>query len=145
LAEKSVAELLRLRREAHSLVSFAGMRQLWDTSLTFTLQLERFSGRKAYGLRSTLLAQAKSFVERKHEANMSALVAALDSERWIQCNVSLYSFKVVMVSIFWPSFCFTLMFCDQRFRPKDKQHLTACVQVEQHLHLETQHFAIQIA
>jgi len=88
LAEKSVSELLRLRREAHSLVSFDGMRQLWDTSLTFTLQLERFSGKKAYGLRSTLLAQAKSFVERKHEANMSSLVAALDSERWVQCNVS---------------------------------------------------------
>jgi vacuolar protein sorting-associated protein 54 len=88
LAEKSVSELLRLRREAHSLVSFDGMRQLWDTSLTFTLQLERFSGRKAYGLRSTLLAQAKSFVERKHEANMSTLAAAMDSERWVQCNVS---------------------------------------------------------
>jgi hypothetical protein len=88
LAEKSVSELLRLRREAHSLVSFDGMRQLWDTSLTITLQLERFSGRKAYGLRSTLLAQAKSFVERKHEANMSTLAAAMDSERWVQCNVS---------------------------------------------------------
>jgi vacuolar protein sorting-associated protein 54 len=88
LAEKSVSELLRLRREAHSLVSFDGMRQLWDTSLTFTLQLERFSGRKAYGLRSTLLAQAKSFVERKHEANMSTLAAAMDGERWVQCNVS---------------------------------------------------------
>ena len=89
LSEKSVSELLRLRKEAHSLVSFNGMRHLWDTSLTFTYQLEKFSGRKAYGLRSTLLAQAKSFVERKHESNMSALVAALDSERWVQCNVSL--------------------------------------------------------
>lgn len=89
LSEKSVSELLRLRKEAHSLVSFDGMRHLWDTSLTFTYQLEKFSGRKAYGLRSTLLAQAKSFVERKHESNMSALVAALDSERWVQCNVSL--------------------------------------------------------
>lgn len=88
LSEKTVSELLRLRREAHSLVSFDGMRQLWDTSLTFTLQLERFSGRKAYGLRSTLLAQAKSFIERKHESNMSSLVAALDCERWVQCNVS---------------------------------------------------------
>lgn len=88
LSEKSVSELLRLRREAHSLMSFDGMRTLWDTSLTFTHQLEKFSGRKAYGLHSTLLAHAKSFVERKHESNMSALVAALDSERWVQCNVS---------------------------------------------------------
>lgn len=91
LSEKSVSELLRLRREAHSLVSFDGMRQLWDTSLAFTHQLEKCSGRKAYGLRSTLLAQAKSFVERKHEANMSAMVAALDSERWVQCNVRMFA------------------------------------------------------
>ena len=98
LSEKSVSELLRLRREAHSLVSFDGMRHLWDTSLTFTHQLEKFSGRKAYGLRSTLLAQAKSFIERKHEANMSALVAALDSERWVQCNVrGPHSFKCTML------------------------------------------------
>lgn len=88
LSEKSVSELLRLRREAHSLVTFDGMRQLWDTSLAFTHQLERFSGRKAYGLRSTLLAQAKGFVERRHESNVTALVAALDGERWVQCNVS---------------------------------------------------------
>jgi vacuolar protein sorting-associated protein 54 len=50
--------------------------------------LERISGQKAYVLRSTLLAQAKAFVERKHEANMSSLAAALDTERWMQCDVS---------------------------------------------------------
>ena len=109
LSEKSVSELLRLRREAHSLVSFDGMRHLWDTSLTFTHQLEKFSGRKAYGLRSTLLAQAKSFVERKHEANMSALVAALDSERWVQCNVSLpgYDLKQLKLYILLTQFCYS--------------------------------------
>ncbi|KAL7547505.1 hypothetical protein ACHAWF_010793 [Thalassiosira exigua] len=88
LSEKSASELLRLRREAHSLVTFEGMRRLWDTSLAFAHRLERLSGRKAYGLRSALLAQAKGFVERRHEANVTALVAALDGERWVQCNVS---------------------------------------------------------
>jgi len=88
LSAKSVSEVLRLRKEAHSLVNLEEMKRLWDACLSFTLQVEKASGNKAYGLRSTLLAQAKAFVERKHESNMSALVAALDSERWSQCDVS---------------------------------------------------------
>jgi len=88
LSSKSLSELLRLRKEAHSLVTLEEMKGLWDMCIAFTLQLEKLSDFKATGLRSTLLAQAKAFIERQHESNMSALVAALDSERWIQCDVS---------------------------------------------------------
>ena len=88
LSSKSIAELLRLRKEAHSLVNLSEMKRLWDVNMRFTLELEELSSYKATGLRSTLLAQAKAFVERQHESNMSSLVAALDSERWTQCDVS---------------------------------------------------------
>jgi len=88
LSHKSISELLRIRKDAHSLITFEDMRRLWDSCLAFTLQVEKVSAQKAYGLRSTLLAQAKAFVERKHEANMASLVAALDGERWNQCDVS---------------------------------------------------------
>ena len=88
LSSKSISELLRLRKEAHSLVSLEEMRRLWDVCINFTLELENESDYKATALRSTLLAQAKAFVERQHESNMSSLVAALDSERWTQCDVS---------------------------------------------------------
>lgn len=88
LAHKSIAELLRIKKDAHSLIGLEQMQRLWDACLTFTVQLENLSGTKAYGLRSTLLAQAKAFVERKHENNMTALVAALDCEKWTQCDVS---------------------------------------------------------
>lgn len=88
LSHKSISEILRLRKDAHSLISFEDIRRLWDSCLKYTLQVEKVSGQKAYGLRSTLLAQAKAFVERKHESNMSSLVAALDGERWNQCDVS---------------------------------------------------------
>ena len=87
LSSKSVSELLRLRKEAHSLVTLDEMKSIWDACLQFTITVEKLSGRSST-LRSTLLAQAKAFVERKHESNMSALVAALDSERWTQCEVS---------------------------------------------------------
>ena len=93
LSHKSISEILRLRKYAHSLITFQDMRRLWDSCLAFTLQVEKVSGQKAYGLRSTLHAQAKAFVELKHEANMSSLVAALDGERWNQCDVSLTIFS----------------------------------------------------
>ena len=88
LSSKSVSELLRLRREAHSLITLEEMKRIWDKCLSFTSELEERTGHKASALRSTLLAQAKAFLERKHESNMSALAAALDSERWTQCDVS---------------------------------------------------------
>ena len=98
LSHKSISEILRLRKDAHSLITFEDMRRLWDSCLAFTLQVEKVSGQKAYGLRSTLLSQAKAFVERKHEANMSSLVAALDGERWNQCDVSL-NFELRLLDI----------------------------------------------
>jgi vacuolar protein sorting-associated protein 54 len=88
LSSKSISELLRIRKDAHSLVTLDEMKKIWDTCVAFTQQIETLSGHKAVALRSTLMAQAKAFVERKHESNMSALVAALDSERWTQCEVS---------------------------------------------------------
>jgi vacuolar protein sorting-associated protein 54 len=89
LAAKSIAELLRLRKEAHSLISLDEMKQLWDTCFQFTRAMESYgnTNNKAVGLRSTLVGQAKAFMDRTHESNMSALVAALDSERWTQCEV----------------------------------------------------------
>jgi vacuolar protein sorting-associated protein 54 len=99
LSHRSISELLRLRKDTHSLIAFDEMRRLWDSCLTFTVQVERISGQKAYVLRSTLLAQAKAFVERKHEANMSNLAAALDAERWIQCDVSFDTFMVIDIFV----------------------------------------------
>jgi vacuolar protein sorting-associated protein 54 len=117
LSHKSISEILRLRKDAHSLISFEDMRRLWDSCLTFTLQVEKVSGQKAYGLRSTLLAQAKAFVERKHESNMSSLVAALEGERWSQCDVSIL---YILSCAFFDIKFLTVPTFDLRFPPKDK-------------------------
>ena len=93
LATKSIAELLRLRKESHSLITLAEMKQLWDTCTKFSTTMERYNNdARAVNLRSTLVGQAKSFMDRTHESNMSALVAALDSERWGVCEVSFFCF-----------------------------------------------------
>jgi len=89
LAHRSISELLRIRKDAHSLLNLGEVKQLWDACLAFTLELEAHAqGVRAWGLRSTLLGQAKGFVERNHENHMSNLVATLDSEKWTQCNVT---------------------------------------------------------
>jgi vacuolar protein sorting-associated protein 54 len=98
LATKSIAELLRLRKESHSLITLTEMKQLWDTCIQFTTTMEGYSNNsRAVNLRSTLVGQAKAFLDRTHESNMSALVAALDSERWSQCEVSLFSFYFLII------------------------------------------------
>jgi len=89
LCSKSIAELLRLRKEAHSLISLEEMKRIWDVCQAFCVSIESQCHCKASTLASTLLAQAKAFCERQHESNMSALVAALDSERWVQCQFGL--------------------------------------------------------
>lgn len=48
--------------------------------------MERLSGCTGYKLRSTLLSQAKAFVEARHEANKTALVKRLDAEKWVQVS-----------------------------------------------------------
>jgi len=89
LMSKSISELLRIRKDAHALITLDEMKTIWDSCMGFVSELERLSGSgHTSALRSTLLAPAKAFVERKHEGNMSALAAALDSERWVQCEVS---------------------------------------------------------
>mmetsp|Transcript_28627 Transcript_28627/g.80727 ORF Transcript_28627/g.80727 Transcript_28627/m.80727 type:complete len:1220 (+) Transcript_28627:235-3894(+) len=87
-ASEDIAKILRLRKEAHSLISLDDMRQLWDRCLQFVGKIEKLSSTRAVSLRSTLIGQAKAFLERTHVAKMSALAAALDSERWTQCEVS---------------------------------------------------------
>ena len=73
LAHRSISELLRIRKDAHSLLGHAEMKQMWDSCLAFTLELETHSiGIKAWGLRSTLLSQAKAFVEVSERASEAA-------------------------------------------------------------------------
>jgi vacuolar protein sorting-associated protein 54 len=109
LTSKSISELLRVRKEAHSLLTLDEMKQVWGRCTAFCEQVETIlhnssSSSSSHGttaappssssssvfanLRSTLLAQSKAFLERRHETNMAGLAAALDSERWVQCEVS---------------------------------------------------------
>ena len=72
----------------HVQLSLRDLKNLWDSTLEFLQAVEGMSGTTGYGLRSCLLQQAKAFLEHKHEAQLAALVATLDSEKWAHAHVS---------------------------------------------------------
>jgi vacuolar protein sorting-associated protein 54 len=88
LSSKSVSEILRLRKETHAALTLEEVKRIHDACSAFASQVETIGKIKAITLRSSLQAQTKAFVERRHERNMSALAVALDSERWGQCEVT---------------------------------------------------------
>lgn len=59
--------------------------------------VERLSGCNGYKLRSTLLSQAKVFVEARHEANKQTLVKRLDAEKWAQVGREVHRVAAVAV------------------------------------------------
>jgi hypothetical protein len=88
LAQKTVSALLMNRKEVHTKLKVGELKELQSCSFEFLTSVEKVSGRSCYGLRSTLLAQAKAFLEQRQEQNLTNLAAALDSEKWTQAEVS---------------------------------------------------------
>lgn len=88
LAQRSIAQLINLRKDANAKLVPEKMKFLWEISLNFVLNLEQVSGTTAYIMRQCLLAQTKSFLDYLHETCKGKLVVTLDNERWVQCDVS---------------------------------------------------------
>eukprot|EP00752_Nemacystus_decipiens_P001861 g1793.t1 len=89
LMERSVSQLLSVRREHNcTKLDVDELKHLWDITVAFIQSVERLSGCNGYKLRSTLLSQAKAFVEARHEANKQTLVKRLDAEKWAQADVT---------------------------------------------------------
>ena len=93
LAQKAINQLLLLRKETNARLHIDQMKFLWEVSLHFIAGIERFEaapGEKisTVALRNGLLAQTKKFLEHTHEAYKGRLVNTLDSEKWVQCDVS---------------------------------------------------------
>jgi vacuolar protein sorting-associated protein 54 len=88
LCQRHIASLLNARKEAHVKIDLGEMKVLWDSTTHFVSAMERISGTAGFGLKSTLLTQAKLFVEHLHEEGSAQLLAALDAERWVQADVN---------------------------------------------------------
>jgi len=88
LAQRSLTQLLSLRREQTAKLPLEKMKFLWEISLAFILAIEDLTKASAYVMRQCLLSQGKLFLESLSESLKNKLVSTLDSERWVQCDVS---------------------------------------------------------
>jgi vacuolar protein sorting-associated protein 54 len=88
LTQRSISQLISLRKESNAKLAPDKMKFLWEISLNFVLQLEQISESTAYIMRQCLLSQTKSFLDYLHETCKGKLVVTLDNERWVQCDVS---------------------------------------------------------
>jgi len=88
LAQRSIAQLLTLRKDSTCKLPVDRMKFLWETSLHFVAQIEKISGSSAYTIRQALLAQTSSFLAYLHDQSKLTLTSTLDNEKWTQCDVS---------------------------------------------------------
>jgi vacuolar protein sorting-associated protein 54 len=92
LAQKSVCQLLQMRKDSTGKMTIEQMRFFWEVSLHFVASVEQLQptnvSLSTQTLRVGLLAHSKRFLEQLHEGYKGKLVNTLDSEKWVQCDVS---------------------------------------------------------
>lgn len=88
LAQKSISQLISLRRDSIIRLGLDKTKFLWEISLFFILAIEDISKATAYVLRQCLLNHAKLFLENLAETTKTKLITTLDAEKWVQCEVS---------------------------------------------------------
>jgi vacuolar protein sorting-associated protein 54 len=88
VVQKNVAQLINYRRDINAKFDPYQMKFLWEISLTFVLCLENCATSTATGFRHCLQTQTKAFLQYLHESYKNRMVATLDSERWVHCDVT---------------------------------------------------------
>jgi hypothetical protein len=82
-----IGKILQSRSNVHAQLDLKQIRQFLDHILNFIQQGEKLAGKTLYGLRGTLLAQAKAFLQHFHQSNLSQLASALENEKWVRVDV----------------------------------------------------------
>lgn len=86
-AEQRVARMLRARSEQNARIAVGDFATLFSTCIGFVGTVETIAGRQCYGLRPTVLAQAKQFLDTFHSNRLSSLALLLENEDWTQAQV----------------------------------------------------------
>jgi vacuolar protein sorting-associated protein 54 len=90
--QKSVCQLLQMRKDWTSKMTIEQMKFFWEVSLHFIASIEQLKPTNVtlstQSLRTGLFGYSKRFLDHLHESYKGKLVNTLDSEKWIQCDVS---------------------------------------------------------
>jgi hypothetical protein len=86
-AHAKIAKILQTRAQVHAELELRQLRQFLDVILNFIQEGEKLAGKTFYGLRGTLLVQAKAFLAAFHAQSLALLGASLESEKWVRVDV----------------------------------------------------------
>lgn len=81
------ARIVSLRAAVTVDLQLHELKEFFDTTLTFVTHSEQLCSKTFYGLRSSLLTQAKAFLETFHSSSMNKLASSLEKELWKRIEV----------------------------------------------------------
>ncbi|KAI9090080.1 Vps54-like protein-domain-containing protein [Phlyctochytrium arcticum] len=87
LAHVRCAKLLGVRSEQNAQLNPPQFFQLFGATWEFVVGGEALCGRMCFGLKGTLLSQAKAFINRFHEEKHKQLAHIVENEKWSQADI----------------------------------------------------------
>jgi len=88
VAHVQAARLLKVRADLHRRLPLEKFAILHESSNKFLSESETICGRQCYGLRPTVSAQARSYLETFHTNRMNTIRAILEAENWQKAEVA---------------------------------------------------------
>ena len=89
IAQKALSQLMLMRKGDTARLPLSTMKCMWEAGSHFAIQIETMSGgASAYIVRQALQTLTSTFLSAIHEQAKLRLAAALEAERWIQCDAT---------------------------------------------------------
>ncbi|TPX56657.1 hypothetical protein PhCBS80983_g04395 [Powellomyces hirtus] len=89
LAHVRCAKLIGVRSDQNAQLAPAEFFRLFGATWEFIVGGETLCGRMCFGLKGTLLSQAKAFINRFHEEKSKQIAHIVENEQWAQAEVPL--------------------------------------------------------
>ncbi|PIA15826.1 Vps54-domain-containing protein [Coemansia reversa NRRL 1564] len=87
IAHMRCAKLLNHRSEQNARLSLAGFYALYTWIWQFVAKYESLGDKTCFGLRGTLMAQARSFLSNFHSEKLRQIQILIENEQWVQAEV----------------------------------------------------------
>lgn len=95
LAHVRCAKLIAVRADQNAQLNQKDFYRLFNVTWAFVLECESLCGRMCYGLRGTIISQAKAFLTHFHMEKTKQEATLVENEQWIQAGVPIDFQRIV--------------------------------------------------
>ncbi|CAG8621600.1 13009_t:CDS:10, partial [Racocetra persica] len=95
LAHVRCAKLMSVRADQNAQLNQKDFYRLFNVTWAFVLECESLCGRMCYGLRGTIISQAKAFLNHFHMERTKQEATLVENEQWIQAGVPIDFQRIV--------------------------------------------------